>query len=81
MNKTHGGKWLVTNTQALYGRHSLCVWVVAGGKWRWTVADLACRDFVSLADGVSSTLHAARVAAKRASARLQGKAYSGVRAA
>ncbi len=73
----HGGKWVVTNSRADYGKHLLFTWFF-GRKtgYVWAVFE-GSRE---MARGSARTLHAARVAAKRASARLQGKAYSGVKA-
>ena len=79
MNRTAGGKWVVTNTCAEFGAHRLNVWAFLG-KWDWSASVRGRVGLICLAFGSAPTLHAARVAAKRASARIQGLGYSGVKA-
>ncbi len=33
MNKTHGGKWIVTNSAAVFGAHNLVTWKLALVGW------------------------------------------------
>lgn len=70
-------RWLVTNSALIYGRHRLFVWLGLGERYYWAV-EVSADIGGYIVRGDASDLHGARVAAKRASARIQGKRYAGV---